>query len=159
MMMMSRHLRRRVNFGCRRFGDFENEDFGPTFAQTPFQLVSTEMIMLTSHSIIHRSSTFVITIIMIVNVITSSSIRPGRHHHRYHPEQHMAVNIIIVFVSLLITITLGDTRRCEELQPPTCGSNASTAFRLRWRSWRLAGSVVAWFGMTSWFLQCPAIKA
>ena len=158
-MMMSRHLRRRVNFGCRRFGDFENEDFGPTFAQTPFQLVSTEMIMLTSHCIIPRSCTFVITIIMIVNVITSSSIRPGRHHHRYHPEQHMAVNTIIVFVSVFITITLGHTRRCKELQPPTCGSNASTTFQLGRSSWRLAGSVVAWLGMTSWILQCPAIGA
>ena len=50
MMMMSRHLRRRVNFGCWRFGDFVNEDFGSTFEQTPYQLISTKMIMLTSHA-------------------------------------------------------------------------------------------------------------
>jgi hypothetical protein len=88
---------------------------------------------------------------MIVNITTSSSVRPGNHHHRYHPEHPMAVNILIVFVSFLITITLGDMRCCKELQPPTCGSNASTTFQLGRSSWRLAGSVVARLGMTSWF--------
>ena len=52
-MMMSRHLRRRVNFGCWRFGDFVNEDLGSTFAQIPFRLISTKMIILTSPEKLH----------------------------------------------------------------------------------------------------------